>query len=135
MRPGLLTQVLPLVVGGDRTIRAIEFAAECQNDGTYRAELADSIRLQRFWRPSVARLLGGSRSRYPKHRIGQLVEVTNQSLNAGVDQFLGRAVDFAAGIHKPGNSGERAHIPAPGRKPNASIPVRCAWRAKLPAYS
>ena len=88
--PAAFHAMLPLVVSGDRAIGAGEFAAKGQHDRADRAELADAARRATACEPSVARPLGGFQQAIAEDRIGQFIQIAEQALDAGVDQFFGQ---------------------------------------------
>ena len=110
-----LDAMLPLVVGGDRAVGTGELAAEGQDERTDGTALSHPIGRQR---PRAERGVPARRLQEPvaEHRVGQFVQIAQQALDAGVDQFLGDAVLAAARIDQAGNAVER---PAVARAKNA----------------
>lgn len=83
-----LHAVLPLIIGGDRTIGAAKFASQGHNQRCNPTVFADLARRQRVWAQcsTVAR-----RFQKPISQgwMRQLVQIAQKTLDSCIDQFLG----------------------------------------------
>ena len=86
-----LDTILPLVVGGNRTVGTAEFAADREHDGRNATVSADAVCGQSVL--AQRRLAAGRfQEAVAERSMGQFVEVAQQALDAGVHQLLGGSI-------------------------------------------
>ena len=94
--------MLALVVRGDRAVGAGEFAAIGHHQRADRGVPGDTICRQR-----VSRQLGRTTRRFEQSiaqdGIREFIQFAEQSLNAGIDQFIRDAITIAARIDQAGD--------------------------------
>ena len=118
MRAGLLSAVLPLVVGGNGAVRAVELAAEGQHERADRAVACEPDRPAARAALSVARRPGGSSRRYPSTGCGSSSRSpTSRCMPVSISSSAGHSI------------GRRGRTPGRGRR-RAAPPSRARMNAE-----
>ena len=102
MRAPALDAVLPLVVGGNRAIGTGKLAPEGQDKRADRAQLADLVvgqRLRAQRGPAARRF----QQTIARDRVGQFIEIADETLYAGVDELFGHMVAISSGVDEAGD--------------------------------